>query len=64
MTSSDRPIFFYLFPNGNDFKIVEMTDAEATKRWTEGQRWLDMPRKTRAEAEEIRLQYLSHRQSR
>jgi hypothetical protein len=64
MISSDRPILFFLFANGDDFKIVEMTDAEANKQWSEGQRWLDVPQATRGECEELRLQYLSQSRSR
>lgn len=55
--SSDRPVFFYLFRTDVDFEIVEMTDLEANKVWEKGRRWLDIPRRSLAEAEELKAQY-------
>jgi hypothetical protein len=59
MSEIDRPTFYYLFPDGKDFKIIAMTDVEAAKLWERGRRWVDVPKRTREEAEELRLAYLS-----
>ena len=59
-----RQILFYLFPNGKDFQIKEMTDGEALELKKPGEPlpWVDVPRKTRAEAEELRQLYLKDKQ--
>jgi hypothetical protein len=54
---------FYLFPDGNDYKIVPMTTFEAKAVWEKGRRWVDIPRHTKAEAEALRLHWLSTRSS-
>ncbi len=63
MTPFERPIFFYLFPSGNDVKIKKMTDLEAGRLWDQGEHWLDVPHKTLEDAQEIRKQLLSGHQT-
>jgi hypothetical protein len=58
MNSSKRPILYYLFQDGKDFKVVGMTDVEANELLKKGTRWLDIPKSTQAEAEELRLAYM------
>ncbi len=62
MSPFERPAFFYLFPSGSDIKIEKMTDVEAVKMWDQGKRWLDVPHKTLADAQEVRKQLLSIQQ--
>lgn len=50
-------MFFYLFPKGNDFEIRQMTDVEAAALYDKGKSWVDVGKKTRAEAEELREVY-------
>lgn len=64
MSEGDRPTFYYLFRDGQDFKIVAMTDMEAKTSWEKGKRWVDVGQKTRADAEKLRSAYLSGRQLR
>jgi hypothetical protein len=59
MNSTERPIFFYLFRKGRNIEIVRMTDLQAGKMWDQGERWLDVPHKTFADAQEVRKQLLS-----
>ena len=59
MNSVKRLTLFYLFRNGNDIEIRGMTDAEALTLWEQGQRWLDMPKKTFPEAQQLRLHLLA-----
>jgi exonuclease VII small subunit len=61
MNPSARPSYFYVFPKGSDFEIREMTDEEAVKLWDRGQRFVDKGRKTLAEAEQVKLIWLSKR---
>jgi hypothetical protein len=56
MDSSERSRVFYLFRGGDDIKIREMTDAEADKLHRQGQRWLDMPKRTWLEAHTLRME--------
>ncbi len=58
MNAPKRPIFFYLFRRGSDIEIVRMTDVEAVGLWDCGKRWIDVPRRTFAEAQEVRKQLL------
>jgi hypothetical protein len=62
MNTTERPSFFYVLPMGNDFEIREMTDVEAVRLWDRGQRFVDKGQKTLAEAEQIRLLWLSKQQ--
>ncbi len=64
MNPFERPTFFYLFPSGSDIKIEKMTDVDGGRLWDQGQRWLDVPHKTLADAQEVRKQLLSSRQAR
>jgi hypothetical protein len=54
----DGPSLFYLFREDDDIKIREMTDAEADKIHSEGQRWLVMPKRTWSEAHALRMELL------
>jgi hypothetical protein len=58
MDSAERPKRFYLFPDGNSYKIHEMTDVEAARLWDYGSRFVDMPQETLAAAQELKAQYL------
>jgi hypothetical protein len=60
MNTADRPTLFYLFPKGHDIEISEFTDAKAAKLWKQGYRWLDLPKRTLPEAEQLKLMLLSH----
>jgi hypothetical protein len=51
---SQRPTFFYVFPKGKDFVIREMTDEQASVLYSRVERWIDVGKKTRTEAEELR----------
>lgn len=55
MDEAPRPSLFYLFRKGTDIVIREMTDLDAEKLWRDGVRWLDIPRRTMAEAQDLRL---------
>jgi len=55
MNSSERPTLFYLFRIGDDIEIKAMTDVEADSLWKQGKRWLDIPQKTRSDAEKLRV---------
>jgi hypothetical protein len=59
MSTVDRPTLFYLFPKGHDIEIAEFTDADAAKLWKQGYRWLDLPKRTLPEAEQLKLLLLS-----
>ena len=58
MDENERPKRFYLFPEGDNYKIHEMTDVEATRLWDEGRRWVDIPQGTLYDAEELKTQYV------
>lgn len=62
MAKFERPTYFYLFPEGSDINIVEMTDVQADQMYTQGKRWLDVGRKSLEEAQEVRKQLLSGQQ--
>lgn len=64
MTSAERLTLFYLFPKDDDIKIVGMTDEKAVGLWKQGEHWLDIPQKTRQEAERLRLQLLAQQSHR
>jgi hypothetical protein len=56
MPPPKRPTYFYLFPTGEGgIEIRAMTDQQAATVWQQGERWLDMPRETLREAQELRL---------
>jgi hypothetical protein len=59
MNASEK--LFYLFPKGKDIQIIELTDASAAKLWKLGQYWLDLPKRTLSEAEQLKLLLASHR---
>jgi hypothetical protein len=63
MNSPKRPTLFYLFPEGNDFKIRPMTDVEAVALRDKGKLWVDVPQKTLADAEELRALYIAQKKS-
>ena len=56
---NDRPVLFYLYEEGNDYVIVEQTDAKAMELWNKGTKFKGIGQKTRAEAEQLREQYLA-----
>jgi hypothetical protein len=59
MNDEARPTRYYIFPGGNGYKIVAMTDTVAAKYWQRGERWVDMPQQSQEDAEEIIRQLLS-----
>jgi hypothetical protein len=59
MNTSERPTFFYLFRDGDDIKIRKMTDVKALELREGGQEFLDKAQNTLAEAEHVRLLWLS-----
>jgi hypothetical protein len=61
MTSLKRLRLFFVVPKGDDFEIQEMTDAEALRRWDKGLRWLDVGKRTLAEAQQVRLNLRANR---
>lgn len=61
MPDSDRPIFYYLYPDGDDFKIERHTDEEAAKLWDQGRKFVDMGQKSKEEAEALRPVWLNER---
>ncbi|MGB7599834.1 MAG: hypothetical protein WBM24_05995 [Candidatus Sulfotelmatobacter sp.] len=62
MSQVERPTFFYLFWRGAAIEIVQMTGLEAARQWDQGEHWVDMPQKTRADAEQLKSLLLSQRQ--
>jgi hypothetical protein len=58
MDAPERPKYFYLFPEGKDIKIREMTDMQADKLLKQGKSWIGIPKKTRSDAEALRRQLL------
>ncbi len=63
MTESKSRFHFYLFRNGTNIVIRELTEAEAAKLWDRNMRWLDIPRNTLADAEQLRLLLMGHSQA-
>ncbi len=63
MSDSERPVFYYLFPEGKDFTILRLMDMEASALWDKSKRWVDMPKKTQAEAEALRRVYIEEKSS-
>jgi hypothetical protein len=60
MHRTKRPTHFYLFPTGEaGIEIRPLTDEQAAVLWHQGERWLDTPRQTLREAQELRLVLLS-----
>jgi hypothetical protein len=50
---------FYLFPKGDDFEVRQMNEVEALSSWNKGERFVDMAKNTRSDAEELRNLYLN-----
>jgi hypothetical protein len=65
MLPSKKPTYFYLFPTDEGgVEIRAMTEQQAATVWHQGERWLDMPRETLREAQELRLVLLRSRTQR
>ncbi|MEY2412079.1 MAG: hypothetical protein QOD84_685 [Acidobacteriaceae bacterium] len=63
MTESKSRSHFYLFRNGTNIVIRELTESEAAKLWDTNMRWLDIPRNTLADAEQLKLLLMEHSQA-
>jgi hypothetical protein len=51
---NDNATLFYLFKTDETIEIESMTSKEAEAAWESGKRWLDVPQRTKASANELR----------